>query len=140
MPLLILTKLSGKVAAATLLPKMLSPPTRNLNPNSKILSSMAAVADKTLNPNPSRLQNPRPLPQINAQHLQASAPRSLNGGGVRGVWSRSSAIDVSREARGEMEGSDSTLVVVSFYRFADFPDHAEMRKPLKELCEQEVKV
>ncbi|KAJ4834880.1 Rhodanese-like domain-containing protein 7 [Turnera subulata] len=31
---------------------------------------------------------------------------------------------------------DSTLVVVSFYKFADFPDHADMRKPLKDLCER----
>ncbi|CAI0457297.1 unnamed protein product [Linum tenue] len=30
----------------------------------------------------------------------------------------------------------STLMVVSFYRFADFPDHANLRKPLKELCEE----
>ncbi|KAJ0102395.1 hypothetical protein Patl1_06779 [Pistacia atlantica] len=28
------------------------------------------------------------------------------------------------------------LVVVSFYKFADFPDHAERRKPLKELCQE----
>ncbi|KAH7560589.1 hypothetical protein JRO89_XS10G0049500 [Xanthoceras sorbifolium] len=28
------------------------------------------------------------------------------------------------------------LVVVSFYKFADFPDHADFRKPLKELCEE----
>ncbi|KAK4489343.1 hypothetical protein RD792_005150 [Penstemon davidsonii] len=28
------------------------------------------------------------------------------------------------------------LVVVSFYKFADFPDHAYLRKPLKELCER----
>jgi hypothetical protein len=28
------------------------------------------------------------------------------------------------------------LVVVSFYRFADFPDHADFRRPLKELCEE----
>ncbi|KAL3834741.1 hypothetical protein ACJIZ3_009477 [Penstemon smallii] len=28
------------------------------------------------------------------------------------------------------------LVVVSFYKFADFPDHADLRKPLKELCER----
>ncbi|KAF5736499.1 hypothetical protein HS088_TW14G00642 [Tripterygium wilfordii] len=33
--------------------------------------------------------------------------------------------------------SDSqTLVVVSFYKFADFPDHADLWKPLKELCEE----
>eukprot|EP00257_Ricinus_communis_P017372 XP_015575798.1 rhodanese-like domain-containing protein 7 isoform X1 [Ricinus communis] len=30
----------------------------------------------------------------------------------------------------------TSLVVVSFYKFADFPDHADMRKPLKELCER----
>ncbi|KAK1272166.1 Rhodanese-like domain-containing protein 7 [Acorus gramineus] len=29
------------------------------------------------------------------------------------------------------------LVVVSFYRFADLPDHARLRKPLKDLCEEE---
>lgn len=32
--------------------------------------------------------------------------------------------------------SESTLVVVSFYKFADFTDHADFRKPLKELCEK----
>ncbi|KAK4734179.1 hypothetical protein R3W88_008440 [Solanum pinnatisectum] len=32
--------------------------------------------------------------------------------------------------------SESQLVVVSFYKFADFPDHADLRKPLKELCEK----
>lgn len=42
--------------------------------------------------------------------------------------------------KGEIEGSNSTLVVVSFYKFADFPDHAEMRKPLKDLCEQVVSI
>lgn len=28
------------------------------------------------------------------------------------------------------------LVVVSFYKFADFPDHADLRAPLKALCEE----
>lgn len=32
--------------------------------------------------------------------------------------------------------SESTLVVVSFYKFADFPDHADIRAPLKQLCQQ----
>lgn len=31
---------------------------------------------------------------------------------------------------------ESTLVVVSFYKFADFHDHADLRGPLKHLCEQ----
>ncbi|KAJ4720245.1 Rhodanese-like domain containing protein [Melia azedarach] len=34
------------------------------------------------------------------------------------------------------EPNTSSLVVVSFYKFADFPDHADLRKPLKELCEE----
>ncbi|XP_022942932.1 rhodanese-like domain-containing protein 7 [Cucurbita moschata] len=29
-----------------------------------------------------------------------------------------------------------SLVVVSFYKFADFPDHAEFRSPLKKLCQE----
>ncbi|GMI70218.1 hypothetical protein HRI_000691100 [Hibiscus trionum] len=28
-----------------------------------------------------------------------------------------------------------SLLVVSFYKFADFPDHADLRKPLKQLCQ-----
>ncbi|TKY56383.1 Rhodanese domain-containing protein 7 [Spatholobus suberectus] len=32
--------------------------------------------------------------------------------------------------------SPHTLVVVSFYKFADFPDHALMRNPLKQLCQR----
>jgi len=31
---------------------------------------------------------------------------------------------------------DSPLVVVSFYKFADFPDHTLMRNPLKQLCQR----
>lgn len=30
---------------------------------------------------------------------------------------------------------NSVLVVVSFYKFADFPDHVDLRKPLKRLCQ-----
>ena len=35
----------------------------------------------------------------------------------------------------EAQSRDS-LVVVSFYKFADFPDHADFRNPLKGLCEE----
>ncbi|GAB4832071.1 Aldo-keto reductase str7 [Ancistrocladus abbreviatus] len=34
------------------------------------------------------------------------------------------------------DSGPSSLVVVSFYKFADFPDHANLRKPLKDLCEE----
>lgn len=34
---------------------------------------------------------------------------------------------------------EPVLVVVSFYKFTDFPDHADLRKPLKQLCEDLVR-
>lgn len=37
---------------------------------------------------------------------------------------------------GGVKAEVPALVVVSFYRFADFPDHADFRRPLKELCEE----
>jgi len=37
---------------------------------------------------------------------------------------------------GVLDGEAPSLLVVSFYRFADFPDHAAFRRPLKELCEE----
>ncbi|XP_052197517.1 rhodanese-like domain-containing protein 7 [Diospyros lotus] len=43
----------------------------------------------------------------------------------------------SRNEGVETSGSSSMpLVVVSFYKFADFPDHADLRKPLKDLCQR----
>ncbi|KAK7301055.1 hypothetical protein RJT34_11911 [Clitoria ternatea] len=44
-------------------------------------------------------------------------------------------IPISIEPEPELDPLN-TLVVVSFYKFADFPDHALMRNPLKELCQR----
>lgn len=41
-----------------------------------------------------------------------------------------------KEVLSSCESERSSLLVLSFYKFADFPDHAELRKPLKELCEE----
>ncbi|XP_045828327.1 rhodanese-like domain-containing protein 7 [Trifolium pratense] len=49
---------------------------------------------------------------------------------VSNCLSQSDAIPVS-----ESDSIDS-LVVVSFYKFADFPDHAVLRNPLKQLCQE----
>ncbi|KAK9125353.1 hypothetical protein Scep_014199 [Stephania cephalantha] len=38
------------------------------------------------------------------------------------------------------ESEEKSLVVISFYKFADFPDHADQRKPLKDLCDEEVRI
>ncbi|KAK8466891.1 hypothetical protein PHAVU_008G186100 [Phaseolus vulgaris] len=40
------------------------------------------------------------------------------------------------EPPGSEPQPDSPLVVVSFYKFADFPDHTLMRNPLKQLCQR----
>ncbi|XP_027329386.1 rhodanese-like domain-containing protein 7 [Abrus precatorius] len=46
-------------------------------------------------------------------------------------------IPISGKPESESESeSPLSLVVVSFYKFADFPDHALMRNPLKQLCQQ----
>lgn len=43
----------------------------------------------------------------------------------------SNAIQIS-----ESDSVVDSLVVVSFYKFADFPDHAVLRVPLKQLCQE----
>ncbi|GJN14077.1 hypothetical protein PR202_gb00856 [Eleusine coracana subsp. coracana] len=37
---------------------------------------------------------------------------------------------------GDVDGESPALAVVSFYRFADLPDHADFRQPLKQLCQE----
>lgn len=105
--------------------------------------AVAAEAEKTLNPH---LQHQQQHDQH--QHLrlsstsqflpdsklfQISAPRITVG-----VSGRSLSGDVSSISSEPADGPAPPLMVVSFYKFADFPDHATMRKPLKELCEDVV--
>jgi hypothetical protein len=74
---------------------------------------MATTVDKS-----SPLQNPL--------HFPSSAIKIPN-------------VAASTTVESGLDGLDHpSLVVVSFYRFADFPDHASMRKPLKGLCEEVV--
>ncbi|XP_039128016.1 LOW QUALITY PROTEIN: rhodanese-like domain-containing protein 7 [Dioscorea cayenensis subsp. rotundata] len=83
---------------------------RNPNP---CRPTMEAVSPKSLI---AGLSNPRPL-LWNPLLSQSAEPK--------GICSAAEQSDVS-----------SALVVVSFYKFADFPDHAVMRMPLKDLCEE----
>lgn len=52
------------------------------------------------------------------------------------AWPVSAAAEKDSNQDHPNENFISSLVVVSFYKFADFPDHAEMRSPLRELCEE----
>lgn len=131
---------NGSRAAAAALLRMLSRPSPNPNPNHRFLCSMATGTEKSLILRLPNLSNPNALP-LNPQHLQTSVPKSFDG--LRMVPSRSAAVAIqsAAEARGlgtEVASSNPSLVLVSFYKFADFPDHAAMRQPLKDLCEEVV--
>lgn len=46
---------------------------------------------------------------------------------------------VEAEENDSVNSGRSSLMVVSFYKFADLPDYAEMRTPLRELCDTHVR-
>lgn len=126
----------GRGAAAALL-RMLSRPYVKPNPNpnpSGFPLPMASEAEKTViahHLHTLNLSGPNPfIPS--PRSLQIAAPRVLSG--ARGITSSVAALSSSEAA----DGPAPLLVVVSFYRFADFPDHAAMRQPLKDLCEDVV--
>ncbi|KAF8047741.1 hypothetical protein N665_2848s0003 [Sinapis alba] len=119
------------LAAARMLP---SPPPLHSN-----FSGVGANSSSTVgNSKPELL-----FPQSQPHNLSSSSssPPSLkstvafsNAGAIRQNMATNSQCLSSRQ---EAIGSDiSSLVVVSFYKFADFPDHADLRKPLKDLCEE----
>ncbi|WOL01880.1 rhodanese-like domain-containing protein 7 [Canna indica] len=119
-------------AAAAALRRMLSRPSANPSRTPTGLPlAMSGGAEKTLDHHHHlrHLSSPNSL-LLNPQGLQISSPRNVFGG----VSGRSFSFAVSSGSEGAGDPSPP-LVVVSFYRFADFPDHATMRQPLKDLCE-----
>ncbi|GJM88276.1 hypothetical protein PR202_ga04317 [Eleusine coracana subsp. coracana] len=72
-----------------------------------------------------------PIPRRRLHHMpqeeNRAPPVSLP------LQSRSFAVAVGA---GDVDGEAPALAVVSFYRFADLPDHADFRQPLKELCQE----
>ncbi|KAJ0753078.1 putative Rhodanese-like domain, tRNA uridine(34) hydroxylase [Helianthus annuus] len=104
--------------------KMLSSASSS-NPNPTSASLYA-----TMNPNPcspSSTRSPNHLPLLPNPHINcktSSQNATISNG----------CLSVSRTSEsGDHE--ELQLVVVSFYKFADFPDHADLRRPLKDLCE-----
>lgn len=83
------------------------------------------------NPNPSlTVLHPTPNP---TSELPSKFPHFSSGSLAHseGVARSSNPVPAAG-----FEAVECPLVVVSFYKFADFPDHADLRKPLKELCER----
>lgn len=118
---LIFNKRTASAAALRMLSSSSSTSSINPNPALAMTKSNSELPSKSTNfPHfPDSAQPPFPSPTI---HLsQSFATRSFSIGAT---------------AAAAAEGLECPLVVVSFYKFADFPDHADLRKPLKELCER----
>ncbi|KAK2376260.1 Aldo-keto reductase str7 [Trifolium repens] len=59
-----------------------------------------------------------------------------NNHSLQSMTTVSKCFSQSDSIPGSESDSVDSLVVVSFYKFADFPDHAVFRDPLKQLCQQ----
>ncbi|KAL7585444.1 rhodanese-like domain-containing protein 7 [Lactuca sativa] len=120
--------------------RMLSSSSSNPNPSSNSLYA-------TMNPNPdssspsSSMKNPNLVPLFTSPRIPHINCKGISQGVTfsNGFSSSSSSVAANpASVSGIDESGDAEelqLVVVSFYKFADFPDHADLRKPLKDLCE-----
>ncbi|KAK6155992.1 hypothetical protein DH2020_010240 [Rehmannia glutinosa] len=113
---------TASVAALRMLSSSTSPP----NPNPSL-----AIFQHTMSKSTSEMPSRFPLSADSSQALFNSQSFALS----KSFAANSKPIHIGVcEATGE--SVECPLVVVSFYKFADFPDHADLRKPLKELCER----
>ncbi|KAL8050029.1 hypothetical protein ABFX02_06G056800 [Erythranthe guttata] len=109
----------------------------------RMLSSSSSSSSSPPNPNPSTLIFNSSITKLSSEIpsiFPFSADSSQPGFGSHTLRLSKSVAATSNQAPigvGEATGeTECPLVVVSFYKFADFPDHAGLRKPLKELCER----
>ncbi|CAA0834488.1 Rhodanese-like domain-containing protein 7 [Striga hermonthica] len=122
-PLLLYRRTASSVAAL----RMLSSSTVSPNPN----PSIAAIVGTSMTKPTSEIPSKHPLSGDSSRDRLSY--RGLVQANILGTASKPITIGPYEPAG---ESVEPLLVVVSFYKFADFPDHAELRKPLKELCEQ----
>lgn len=110
-------------------------------------SSPSSSSSYSVNPNPRLNPIPPVLKPSRApfftNHSVKISPSLLQSMTLSSCFSRpTNSIPVSSLPGTGNRGPDSAvsdslaLVVVSFYKFADLPDHARMRQPLKELCQE----
>ncbi|KAF3433260.1 hypothetical protein FNV43_RR24362 [Rhamnella rubrinervis] len=109
--------------------------------------SLSSSSSYSVNPNPRLNPIPPMLKPSRApffpDHSVRISPSLLQSMTLSSCFSRpTNPIPVSSPSGTGNPGPDSAvadsldLVVVSFYKFADFPDHARMRQPLKVLCQE----
>ncbi|XP_021758246.1 rhodanese-like domain-containing protein 7 isoform X2 [Chenopodium quinoa] len=113
------TRSAAIAAAAALLPFNSLKPTISITPFSS--SSSAMKPTFTTNQQPSS--------------VVSNLTFSLSSATPPNCFSAADSFNSELAASDSIEPS-SLLVVVSFYKFADFPDHADFRYPIKRLCEE----
>ncbi|KAJ0453185.1 putative Rhodanese-like domain, tRNA uridine(34) hydroxylase [Helianthus annuus] len=110
--------------------KMLSSSSPNPNPSSTSMN---------INPSSSSTRSTNLLPLFSNPHTPHITCKTLPQAVTvsNGFSSFSSCAAVNPVSVSGIDEDESVqLVVVSFYKFAEFPDHADLRKPLKDLCEK----
>ncbi|KAF4380074.1 hypothetical protein F8388_018198 [Cannabis sativa] len=113
----------------------------SLVPMRMLTSSSSSSPSFSISPNLNSLPKPLSRIPILSRSSLSGFPRTMNLTSTS-FCGYANPIPIStaagtRSEELEVDESDSEpLVVVSFYKFADFPDHAHLRQPLKELCEE----
>lgn len=114
--------------------RMLSPPPPP-QPHSQpsISSGVSNSISTTKNTKPKLLPTQSQPKTLSSSPLKSTVACSSSGPIRQNMTTVSQCFSTKQEA---VESDKSSLLVVSFYKFADFPDHADLRKPLKDLCEE----
>ncbi|CAL5343768.1 unnamed protein product [Camellia sinensis] len=106
------------------------------NPNPSFLCITTTTSTSSLSP---QFPNPNISLSNSNPHLSPPPPQSMSPSKCFSATSNPITVSKTSESTSAdfeaIESSSQPLVVVSFYKFADFPRHADMRKPLKDLCE-----
>ncbi|GLT74051.1 hypothetical protein SLA2020_458720 [Shorea laevis] len=107
--------------------------------SSLLLALRMLSSSRTANPNPKSKLPTLNLPLCSNRNIHFSY--SCNFSPTPNMTLSNCCSDATTGSVPILAQSDSTnpeesLVVVSFYKFAYLPDHADMRKPLKDLCQQ----
>ncbi|GMP69702.1 hypothetical protein CsSME_00028868 [Camellia sinensis var. sinensis] len=105
------------------------------NPNPSFLCITTPTSTSSLSP---QFPNPNISLSNSNPHLSPPPPQSMSPSKCFSATSNPITVSKTSESTSAdfeaIESSSQPLVVVSFYKFADFPRHADMRKPLKDLC------
>ncbi|CAN7138075.1 unnamed protein product [Brassica rapa subsp. narinosa] len=110
-----------------------SPPPPQPHSQPSISSGVSNSISTTKNTKPNLLPTQSQPKTLSSSPLKSTVACSSSGPIRQNMTTVSQCFSTKQEP---VESDKSSLLVVSFYKFADFPDHADLRKPLKDLCEE----